>query len=120
MPRIGERGWIHSGVKVYDNADAPTSWTDLNLSAVVGKNRALVCVKIKNRCYVGYETYYVRIKGETEEVARGSSYGGMNNLVSTIHGNIAHFVIETDANGFLEWKGSGVSETDIWVIGYIR
>lgn len=114
------RFWTHSGVKVHDNTAAPTSWTDLDLSSVVGKNRALVFVKLKNRDATRKEGYAFRIKGETEEVARDILQASMNNMVSITEGNIAHFVMETNVDGVLEWNTNSGKDTDIWVVGYIK
>lgn len=119
MPRIGERGWIHSGVKVYDNTNSPTSWTDLDLSAVVGKNRAFVLIKILNRNAALDNYCYTRMNGETNEVAKDATLGCMLNGVVLAPTNIAYFVIETDKNGIFEWKAVANRKTDIWVLGYI-
>lgn len=120
MPRIGERGWVHSGVKVYDNTAAPTSWADLDLSSVVGKNRALAFLKLKNRTAMLVAEYHVRSNGETEEVGYDYGHAGMNSMAAIGSGKIAHFVMETDANGIIEWETVGGNLTDIWVLGYIR
>jgi hypothetical protein len=107
-------------VKVYDNTAAPTSWGDLDLSGIVGKNRALVFVKIKNRDSMAITTYLVRIKGETEEVGDTLGYLGMNNRVTLRNNHIAHFAMETNENGIIQWTASSAGTTDIWVLGYIR
>jgi len=120
MPRIGERGWIHSGVKVYDNAVAPMAWTDLNLSSVIGKNRALVFLKFKNRYNELSNVIHLRSNGDTANVATSSVFAGANNIVMISHGYIAHLVMETDENGIVEWKADDPDETDIWILGYIR
>lgn len=120
MPRIGERGWVHSGVKVYDNADAPTSWTDLDLSAVVGARHVLAALKLKNRDASYKLIYLFRRNGETEDVADAYGLAGMNNTVDLAAGKIVHFVLETDENGIIEWKTSQAEKADIWVLGYIR
>lgn len=120
MPRIGERGWIHSGVKVYDNTAAPTSWTDLDLSSVVGKNRALVFIKVKSITAMGGEIFHFRVKGETEAVAMSYESAAFNNIAGVTQGNIAHLVMETDNNGIIQWKGAMGGNDSIWVLGYIR
>ena len=120
MPRIGERGWIHSGVKVYDDTPPPTSWTDLDLSSVVGKNRALVFMKVKAGSGMWGNDFFIRIKGETEEVAENSAYAAFNNIGSITLGHIGHFVMETDADGIIQWKAASGNKASVWVLGYIR
>lgn len=118
--KTGHRGWNHSGVKVHDNTAAPADWTELDLSSIVGKNRALVFVKVKNRAAAGIEYLYVRSNGETEETGATLPNPGMNSWGSISGGRIVHFAMETDADGIIEWKLSSDKNVDIWILGYIR
>ncbi len=120
MPRIGERGWIHSGVKVVDNAAAPTSWTDLDLGSVVGNNRALAFMKAKSRAAAGTRYLRVRSNGETEETGGALPNPGMNSWGAIAAGRIVHFAMETDAEGIIEWMSDSNLSMDMWVLGYIR
>lgn len=114
------RFWTHSGTKVYDNLPTPTSWADLDLSSVVGKNRVLAFLKLKNRNAMVGEVYWIRINGETEGVALGSTHAAMNNIGALDASHIAYFVIETDTNGIMEWFSSSGGITDVWVLGYVK
>jgi len=120
MPRIGVRGWIHSGVKVYDNTAAPTSWTDLDLSVVVGKNRALVFLKVKNTDTRGIEVYWLRTNGETLDVCNGFGSGCANSLIQVDKQRIVCAFVETDSEGVMEWHAETEDKSDISVLGYIR
>lgn len=120
MPRIGERGWVHSGVKVYDNTAAPTSWTDLDLSAIVGKTRALVFFKTKNRHATNSEWFYFRSNGENDDVGNATGAACAISMAVLAAGRIIHYVMETDTKGIIEWKTTGGYHTDLWVLGYIR
>jgi len=120
MPRIGERGWIHSGVKVVDNAAAPTSWTDLDLSAVVGKNRVLAFLKIENTDSISSETFYFRRGDDTENVGAGGLNAGGNSIIKLSSLYVGHILMETDVDGIIEWKSGIGSSTNLWVLGYIR
>lgn len=120
MPRIGERGWVHSGVKVVDNAAAPGGWNNLDLSGVVGKFCVLVALKIKNRSATVVQDFFFRRGGETEAVASSSSNASGNNIIKITNSNIGHIVMETDENGMLMWAGPSGQPTDIWLLGYIR
>ena len=114
------RFWTHSGVKVYDNTASPTNWTDLDLSSVVGKNRALTFMKVKAGLDMWGNDFFIRIKGETEEVAEDGAYAAFNNIGSVELGKIAHFVMETDADGIIQWKAISGNRASVWVLGYIK
>ena len=114
------RFWTHSGVKVFDNAASPTSWTDLDLSSVVGKNRALVFMKVKAGLDMWGNDFFIRIKGETEEVAENSAYAAFNNIGSLTLDHIGHFVMETDADGIIQWKAISENRASIWILGYVK
>jgi len=114
------RFWTHSGVKVYDNTAAPTSWTDLDLSSIVGENRALVFLKIQNMAIGSPETFYFRRGDDTEDVGEGGSNAGGNSVIKIGSECAGHVLMETDANGVIEWKSPGGEITDVWIVGYVK
>jgi len=81
------------------SADTPAAWTDLDLSAVVGSNPALVLLSVirgVNAC----GDLQIRRNGDTTDL-RGDFLA---------HGNIAnadelyHFLVLTDGAGLIEWN----------------
>jgi len=109
--------WKHKGVLVFDGAP-PSVWTDFDLSSVVGKRHALVMLKIDN-ISSGTDNYYLRTNGETQHVAKTINEAGGNNIVSNTAGNIANMVVETDANGIIEWYADSMpgEEAKVYVMG---
>ncbi len=108
---IVNKGWIHSGEKVF-NKNAPSTWTDLDLSSIIGKNRALVKLKIKNNHVSSPNSYYFKEGNELDIV-----HGGIT-TVSVYNGKIAYTMVETNNKGVIKWHGGGFL-TDIVVVGYI-
>jgi len=53
--------WKHKAAIVFDGTN-PLGWTDLDLSAVVGKRHALVMLKIENTGSSS-DIYYLRTNG---------------------------------------------------------
>jgi len=120
MPRIGERGWVHSGVKVVDNELTPTSWTDLDLSGVVGAQNTFVLLKLKNR-NANAVNIRIRCNGDTDE-SSWLSVTGVNQCNLPAQNDTAYLVCETDEAGVIEWKEffESAESIDVWVLGYIR
>jgi hypothetical protein len=110
-------GLRYSGAQVY-NANAPNSWTDLDLSAVVGSNRALVYLKVVNTGTANGFTF--RTNGGTEDI------GNNNDMLAAaactgarIGQNDAAFILViTDTNGIIEHRCGGTPNIDIWVLTY--
>lgn len=112
--------WHHDGTQVFDT-DAPTSFTDLDLSSYCGSNRALVLLKIKNADASVSTTFWFRTNGDTENVAATSTFAGGSTIAAINTGNIAYVILETDASGIVEWMASdGSCDTDIWILGYVK
>ena len=114
--------WATKGLTVAEtevfSGNSPNAWTDLDLSAVVGTNLALVLLKIYTS--VASRPTAVRKNGDADEFwandveAAGSAFSYHK---STIH---YAYVVATDANGIIEWKMSAVTaNTTIDVIAYI-
>lgn len=114
--------FFYSGQSVY-NTNAPTSYTDLDLSANIGSNRALVFLKVKNN---GDNTNYdfsFRTNGDSETVGDETSqtYLGGGSSAATIRaGNIAYITVMTDSAGIIEWKSRQNHSTAITLLCFIK
>lgn len=101
------------------NAAAPTTWTDLDLSAVVGGNPALVLLKVITATSARQTAF--RKNGDTDEF-----YGAATNAFGVALGdptNAVHcvYLVATDATGIVEWIQEGAAQTTVIdVIGYIK
>ncbi len=98
------------------NSPNPFAWTDLDLSAVVGANHALVLLKFRNENGAAKNTAF-RPNGDTD-----SSFRSIGCAAGNAGGNLfAHFIITTDAAGIVEWIYEQAAEagTTIDVVAYI-
>ena len=114
--------WKHSGATVFASAAAPTSFTDLDLSATVGANYALVMIKIAVGDAGAGADYSFRTNGESADVGfnANATYYGIGISGATIASNrIAYVILETDSGGIIEWKGLTNATTVLTLIGYI-
>lgn len=98
---------------VFDAA-APTSFTDLDLSALVGARLNIVLLKIHNNGAAG-TTYRFRENGEVKNVLGGLSTSG-----TLTNGNACYVLVATDAAGIIEWMGVTNQATEVFLIGYWR
>ena len=93
----------YDGSQVFTGA-SPAAWTDLDLSANVGSNRALVYLKVT--ATEGNMIMRFRTNGETAELDQ--SFGVTSNgNVEMILNHIVYFLVLTDASGIIEWKSDG-------------
>ena len=110
-------GYKYSGSSAY-SGNAPITWTDLDMSSVVGSVRALVLFKLTNNSTTSTRTYSFRPNGDTDEYYN-VTYPTPTNFklfeeMSTL------VTIQTDASGVIEWKASGANDTDIVVLSFKR
>ncbi|WP_027420735.1 hypothetical protein [Crocinitomix catalasitica] len=99
------------------NGDAPTEWTDLDLSGVVGKNFAMVTLKVTNFSSTDPLVAIFRQEGDVSDYTIGSD---TDNMVSLGIYGTGQAIIYTDANGRIEWKANRVIPTKIEVVAYIK
>lgn len=103
--------------EVFDGSgNCPNTWTDLDLSGVVGSNQALVFLRIYYDTNDAYATYF-RKNGETInfDVSRGP------NQCAPDPEEGGYIVIVTDASGIVEWKcGAAVTGITVTVEAYIK
>jgi len=120
----GGGGWSSSGAQVFGNPNqnAPTSWTDMNLSSYVGSNEALVYLKIWTSSRAGFS---FRTNGETKDV--GLEQTGYFNQASGAtkveldNDHVGYVAVVTDPFGMVEWEcGSSGRNTDVWLLGYVN
>jgi hypothetical protein len=110
--------WRSSGTQVYTLSQSPTAFTDLSLSSVVGSNKALAFLKIKNRAGASANYVSFRTNGETDENWDSGNVGSEDTKY-ILAGDFASTLVETDGDGVVEWRGAALLNTDIWVLGYV-
>jgi len=100
------------------NGTEVSSWTDLNLSGVVGANPALVLLKVNGDAV----DFAVRKNGDTDEFFdTDTSLSSGAALLTTSSALYGVLIVATDASGIIEWITDGASETvTIDVIAYIK
>lgn len=98
---------------------SPTAFTDLDLSAVVGTNPALVLLKVYSAS--NFVVLSVRKNGDTDTFSAGSqtAAGGcaMVDDFQTFHLVV---LVATDVNGIIEWDTDGAVSMTIDVIAFIK
>ena len=111
-------GLVVSGATVFSGT-APTSWTDLDLSSVVGANQALVMLQITATS--DRNALAVRTNGDTEEYYNPSSDASAHGLALVHHDSSNAVVVMciTDSSGVIEWRVETVGTTTIKLMAYI-
>jgi len=85
------------------NGTSPTSWTDLNLSAVVGANQAIVLLKVSFQDPTVREISF-RKNGDTDQFFGHVAYA--HGVATTVGSNTipsSYVLIVTDSSGIVEW-----------------
>ena len=100
----------YSGTKVFDDT-SPTTFTDLNLSSVVGSNRSLVMLYFVQTNQNINITWNFRRNGDS--AARGWEY-----ILPMNEGQ--YVFVETDSSGIIEWKTHGQCAASITALSYIK
>jgi len=108
--------FVHD-VEVY-NANAPVAWTDLDLSAEVGANPALVLVKIAGAA-VDTHSIAFRRNGDTDEFYNAAAVHGVaaGNTPNAVH---IVFLVLTDDDGIVEWICEAADAVVIDIMGVIK
>jgi len=110
-------GALHySGSQVF-SGNAPTSWTDRDLSSYVGSRRALVFLKVKNRGGFA-QRYKFRENGDTDDYSLADTRWHCSGCVLD-SGYCGTVLVMTDANGVIEWWSNNGYPTDVWLLAYI-
>ena len=91
----------------------PSAWTDLDISAVVGSNVALVLLKILNPDG-GAQAVGFRVNGDADE-SFDTANRGMSSNGDVGNGKYAYAVVATDSSGILEWRFEAVDIANITI-----
>lgn len=105
----------YSGTQVFSGT-SPTSWTDLDVSAVTGAKTSLVVLGINKGAQSG--NVAVRRNGDTDEYYDSSMQGAACGVVTT--NDYIVVICFTDDAGVIEWRTEGAEATTVDVIGYIN
>ena len=102
------------------NGTSPTTWADLDLSAVVGANPALVVLKIAGG--TGGKSVSLRKNGDTDDfynIAAAESYGLalLSATTSAVHLATA---VATGPLGKIEWKTETAETYTMDIIAYVK
>ena len=111
--------WKHSGSTIVNNQSAPTNWVDLDLSSIVGMNRALVMLKIF-KSSSGAATYYLRPNDDNDDYRTTGFQANGINAIRLGYNEAGLLMIESNENGIIEWMSSKSDNVTVTVIGYIR
>ena len=118
--------WWHVDGLIYISAPAPTAWTRIDLSSVVGSARRLVMILVQDD-NVGASAspiYRFRPAGAVAEWGDGTRTGpfGTTTLMTQSTGGAdiqAGFVLlETDTVGAIEWICDGANDTSLFLFGW--
>jgi len=102
------------------NGTAPTDWTDLDLSAVVGANSAMVLLKISNPTLQLGNTA-VRKNGDTDDFLVGAAGGGCAAIINSAATYFNVVLVTTDTSGIIEWKATAArAGTTVDIMAYIK
>jgi len=102
------------------NDTAPTLYTDLDLSSVVGANKALVLIAIYNANADGGRSFGFRQNGDTRDYHGGLAayHASKAWIYPQFWGTV---ITKTDTSGLVEWKCDGAQAgTLVRVLGYIK
>jgi len=111
-------GIVYSGANVFTGS-SPAAYTDLDLSAVVGANRAFVILRFV--CTSAGPLVKFRTNGSSLDQGAAAGYGGgLTSGLYTQNYEIFLMVL-TDAAGIVEWWTSSSSTgTTVDVIAFVR
>jgi len=107
----------YSGAQVF-SGNCPSSWTDLDLSSIVGARRALVFLKVKANAGITSKKYRFRTNGDTDQYSYDTNRPHCSACVVSI-GECGTVWVMTDANGIIEWMSGESHDTTLWILAYI-
>lgn len=89
---------------------APTSYTDLDLSSVVGAKQRVVMLAVTNNG-AGAEPYAFKRKG-TSYTLGITNTNGVSALIIA-NGNTSFVIVTTDTSGVIQWTGDAVPSSTV-------
>jgi hypothetical protein len=113
----------HSATTQIYNGTSPTGgYTALDLSSIIGANKALVFLRVSNADATNVLTVAFRRTSDTVGVGRNAndSAGGGTSFASINPSSIAYITMEADASGIVQWYAWESRTTVIHVIGYVK
>lgn len=99
--------------QVYNSTAPNNSFTDLDLSSVVGKTRRMVVLRVQTNT-AGGQIYSFRRNGDT--VTIGSSFAAQGSISKTFSlqtGEAAYVLVPTDSAGIVEWTAYANSPSTV-------
>lgn len=111
---------MYSGASAF-SGNSPTSWTDLDLSSIVGSNRAEVMLKVKNtQTAPGSMNYAFRPNGDSDEYyyRAAGELSPSNFIIGDEKATLT--TVLTDSSGIIEWMTYQVTPTTIYVMSYVQ
>ena len=114
---------LHDGGEVVCRATAaaPNTWTDLDLSAIVGANLSYVDLIVRNNNAGSEIIIGVRPKGSTFEFSIASGKHGTHVVhIAAGADKYGRFSCMTDANGVVQIKSTGTLWMEMFVSSYIN
>ena len=102
------------------NAAAPIAWTDLDLSAVVGANPALVMLKFAEVANASAPIVAVRKNGDVDQFYQITSQGVAVGKAQQNSAALTVLLVATDVNGIIEWTAQAAGAMTVDVMAFIR
>jgi len=96
---------------------SPTSWTTLDLSSIVGLNKALIILKVTNTGTSNVGNICFRQHGDTTNYSLGK--WASNTTVLGVS-DATSAIIYTDVNGMIDWKANNSSSVKVEVVTFIK
>lgn len=98
----------------------PSSWTDLDLSSIVGANVAIVCLAVvANQSGAAHETI-LQAKGEPLTTNTAANYASVNICdVRNVSGSKSEVITYTDASGYVQIMSTSNYAIKVYVQWYI-
>ena len=121
-PLAGGARVITTETQVFSGA-APTSWTDLDLSATIGARQSVVLLKFTETGNVSADSVAVRKNGDTDEFYNANYAGARGVAITYVFINSTSFqvlLVATDGNGVIEWRSVNGETMTIDVVAYIN
>lgn len=93
------------------------AFTDLDMSATVGSNRAVCLFRVHNNDGALTNQIYFRENGVTDSIGLAAAAAGTVPAGGTYSN---YYVCSCDANGIVEWIGTNAIDTQIYLIAWWR
>jgi hypothetical protein len=112
----GEVGTKFSNTEVF-NGTSPSTWTDLDLSSVVGAKQRVVLLRFST---TGTSiALAIKTKGDTKTYTTNSSYSSNSAMYIPNNTYSGTLIVKTDTSGVIQWYTSGsVAGVMIDVLAY--